>query len=241
MRQRYIAATMRVMPPSIELLPEPLPEEPLALAAAWLAQAWRSAQQPNPNAMVLATVAASGRPSARVVLCKDLVPQPGYLSFYTNYDSQKGRDLAQNSRAAAVLHWDHLHRQVRIEGAVTQAPAADSDAYFAARPWQRRIGAWASAQSRPIDSRDALVAAVRASAARFGAPEPGPEAEGAGPPIAIPRPPFWGGYYLWADAVELWVEGASRIHDRARWTRQLTPAGVTQFTPGPWTASRLQP
>jgi pyridoxamine 5'-phosphate oxidase len=229
------------MLPPIDLLPDPLPPEPLELAAAWLAEASRNALQPNPNSMVLATVGAAGRPSARVVLCKDLVPRPGYVSFYTNYESQKGRDLAQNSHAAAVMHWDHLRRQVRIEGTVVRAAASDSDAYFASRPWQRRIGAWASAQSRPISSRGALVAAVRASAARFGAPEPGPEDDGGEPPVAIPRPPFWGGYYLWADAVELWVEGASRIHDRARWTRSLGPASVTQFTPGSWTATRLQP
>src|SRR5579864_8507641 len=152
-----------------ELLPEPLPEEPLALVNRWLADSWRLRQQPNPNSMVIATVDPDGRPSARVVLCKEIVPEPGYLVFFTNYLSRKGRQLARNPRAAAVIHWDALHRQVRVEGPVVQAPAADSDAYFASRPWQSRIGAWASEQSAPVASREALQKAVAATARRFGA------------------------------------------------------------------------
>lgn len=226
-----------------ELLPTPLPAEPLTLAAEWLSRASRLQTQPNPNAMTLATVGADGQPSARIVLCKDIVPEPGLLSFYTNYESRKGEELAANPRAAVVFHWDHLHLQVRIEGRVVRAPAEDSDAYFASRPWQRRIGAWASRQSRPIADRAALEQAVRETAARFGAPVPGPEDDPAQDRIAallsIPRPPFWGGYQLWAAAVELWVEGESRIHDRARWTRTLEGSGP--FQTGPWSATRLQP
>ncbi|MGE0583175.1 MAG: pyridoxamine 5'-phosphate oxidase [Steroidobacteraceae bacterium] len=223
-----------------ELLPDPLPGEPLALAAAWLAEATRRADQPNPNAMVLATASAEGQPSARVVLCKEIAPTPGFVCFYTNYRSHKGRDLEANPRAALVMHWDHLHRQVRVEGRVVAAPAPESDAYFASRPWQRRVGAWASAQSEPVDSRAALLAAVVRSAARFGAPIPGPENDPEPAGLHIPRPPHWGGYHLWANAVELWVEGESRIHDRVRWERPLTPAGGA-FEAGPWRATRLQP
>jgi pyridoxamine 5'-phosphate oxidase len=228
------------MPLPTELLPEPLPAEPLELAAEWLALATRRADQPNPNSMVLASVDAAGRPSARVVLCKDIVPHPGYVTFYSNYLSRKGRELALNPRAALVMHWDHLHRQVRIEGRVTPTSAADSDAYFQSRPWQRRIGAWASAQSEPVASRAALVAAVRAAAERFGTPVPGPEGSRSDAGWPIPRPAFWGGYRLLADAVELWVEGESRIHDRARWTRELAPAGSNE-EPSHWVAQRLQP
>jgi pyridoxamine 5'-phosphate oxidase len=227
-----------------QFLDDPLPSEPLALAADWLAEARRLRQQPNPDAMVVATVDAAGLPSARVVLCKEIVVRPGYLAFFTNYDSRKGRELGERPRAALVLHWDHLHRQVRIEGRVVRAPAAESDAYFASRPWQRRIGAWASAQSQPVDSRAELEANVVAIARRFGAPVPGPE-DGADPGVAIPRPPHWGGYHVWAEAVELWVEGESRIHDRVRWTRSLSanPAaeGAAAFTAGAWSATRLQP
>src|SRR5215472_18420274 len=109
-----------------ELLPEPLPAEPLGVVARWLADAWSARRQPNANAMVLATSTADGRPSARVVLCKDIVPEPGYVVFYTNYRSSKGRQLKDNPRAAAVMHWDALQRQVRLEGPVTEAAAADS-------------------------------------------------------------------------------------------------------------------
>jgi pyridoxamine 5'-phosphate oxidase len=194
--------------------------------------------------MVLATVDPAGHPSARVVLCKDIVVDPGYVSFYSNYLSRKGRELAGNPRAALVLHWDHLHRQVRIEGEVVRAPEADSDEYFRTRPWQRRIGAWASAQSEPVASRSELEQAVVDVARRFGTPVPGPEymAEPPGGDPRIPRPPHWGGYRLQADAVELWVEGESRIHDRARWTRPLRgAAGGVPAPAGQWSVSRLQP
>ncbi len=229
------------MPLYQESLPDPLPAEPLELAAAWLAQATREAVQPNPNAMVLATADQHAQPSARVVLCKDIVPRPGYLSFYSNYESRKGTELAANPQAAVVMHWDRLRRQVRIEGPVVPAPAEDSDAYFASRAWQSRIGAWASRQSTSIPSRAALAAVVERTARRFGAPSPLQSADEAPDPgVEIPRPPHWGGYRLWAEAVELWVEGAGRLHDRARWTRTLEPA-TAGFTAGTWSVTRLQP
>ncbi len=223
-----------------DLLPDPLPTEPMALANAWLETARAARQQPNPDAMVLATATADGRPSARIVLCKELDVVRGYVSFVTNYDSRKGRELAVNARAALVFHWDHAHRQVRVEGVVAKAPASESDEYFASRNWQRRIGAWASAQSQPLHSREQLNAAVRAAAERFGAPHPTPGNVNDPPGVDIPRPPFWGGLHLWADSVELWVEGAARVHERARWTRSLTTDG-DEFDAGPWSASRLQP
>jgi pyridoxamine 5'-phosphate oxidase len=223
-----------------DLLPDPLPTEPMALASAWLATAIAARQQPNPDSMVLATATASGQPSARIVLCKEFDVEQGRVSFVTNYDSRKGQDIAENARAALVFHWDHAHRQVRVEGIVAKAPAAESDAYFASRNWQRRIGAWASAQSQPLRSREQLDAAVLAAAKRFGAPAPTLDNINEHVAADIPRPPFWGGFYVWADSVELWVEGASRIHERARWTRSLTTA-ADGFRSGPWSATRLQP
>jgi pyridoxamine 5'-phosphate oxidase len=148
-----------------DLLPDPLPAEPMALASAWLATALAARQQPNPDAMILATATADGRPSARVVLAKEFDVERGRVSFVSNYDSRKGRELAENARAALVFHWDHAHRQIRMEGVVVKAPASESDEYFASRNWQRRIGAWASAQSQPLRSREQLNAAVRAAAA----------------------------------------------------------------------------
>jgi pyridoxamine 5'-phosphate oxidase len=220
-----------------ELLPEPLPAEPLVVASRWLAESWKLRQQPNPNSMVIATVDPDGQPSARVVLCKDIVPQPGYLVFYTNYLSRKGRELTQNPRAAAVMHWDAMHRQVRVEGPVVRTPAADSDAYFASRAWQSRLGAWASAQSQPIGSRKELQDAVAEAAKRFGTPTPDADVAD----VVVPRPPNWGGFQLWAESVELWVEGEARIHDRARWTRALTERSDGSLYAGPWTSTRLQP
>lgn len=240
------------MPLPTEFLPDPLPADPLRVAAGWLAEAWALRAQPNPDAMVLATVDAGGQPSARVVLCKGIVVDPGYVRFYTNYLSRKGREIEGNPRAAVVMHWDAMHRQVRIEGRLVKAPAAESDAYFASRPWQRRVGAWASAQSEPVLNRAELVAHVASAAGRLGVPVPGPEQDD-DPGVHIPRPPHWGGYHLWVEAAELWVEGESRIHDRARYTRPLSAETSTKmsagtvtgtaapFSPGAWRATRLQP
>ena len=168
-----------------ELLPEVLPQEPLWLLAHWLEEAARLNISPNPNAMVLATADAHGVPSARVVLCKDLRPQPGYLTFFSNYESRKGRELDANPRAAAVLHWDVLHRQVRLEGRITRAPLTESEAYFASRSWQSRLSAWASHQSEPIASRAQMERAVETAAERFGAPSPLKVAATAADPGAI--------------------------------------------------------
>jgi len=155
-----------------------------------------------------------------------------------------------------VMHWDALHRQLRVEGRIVRASAADSDAYFASRNWQSRLGAWASQQSEPIASRAELYKAVARTALRFALPAPPPDEQAPDPGQKIARPPHWGGYELWAEAVELWVEGSARIHDRARWTRTLTahspktsahgsdsanPVANPAFSPGPWSATRLQP
>ena len=223
-----------------ENLPDPLPANPLAVVAEWLAQAQADAAQPNPNAMILATVDGRGYPSARVVLCKEIDALLGRVVFYTNYRSRKGRELETNGRAALVFHWDHRHRQVRAEGSVEPLSDAENDAYFRTRPWQSRLGAWASEQSQPVESRQALGRSVAAAARRFGIPYEGPgTAEPDQVAVDVPRPPNWGGYRLCADAVELWVEGEFRIHDRARWTRSLADR---QGAPGsPWSVTRLQP
>jgi pyridoxamine 5'-phosphate oxidase len=232
-----------------ETLPDPLPANPLEIAAQWLVQAQLEAAQPNPNAMILATVDARGYPSARVVLCKEIAAQQGFILFYTNYRSRKGSELVHNPRAAVVFHWDHLHRQVRAEGRVELLSDAENDDYFRSRGWQKQLGAWASQQSQPVASRDVLVAAVAREARRFGIPYEGPgSAEPEQISTLVPRPPNWGGYRLMIDAVELWVEGEYRIHDRARWTRTLAQVPGGPGDPGgprdpgsAWTATRLQP
>ncbi len=201
------------------MLADPLPENPLPLAAHWLAEAWRLREQPNPNAMVLATCDARGRPSARVVLCKDIDADLGLVRFVSNYQSRKGRELTANPQAALVFHWDSLQRQLRMEGRIRLALAEDSDSYFASRPRASQIGAHASAQSQPIGSMIALAEKFAAAEREFAGRE-------------VPRPQHWGGYELSIDVVEFWVEGAARLHERARWEKQ---------TDGRWHHSRLQP
>jgi pyridoxamine 5'-phosphate oxidase len=215
-------------------LPEPLPADPMPLFHEWFREAAAHRMQPNPDAMVVATAASNGDPSARVLLCKRVVVDAGYIVFFTNYQSRKGRELAARPRAAAVFHWDALHRQVRIEGPITRSPDSESDEYFASRALESRVAAWASAQSEPLASRELLRQRVREVAARFGI-APGATSG------TVPRPPHWGGHRLWAERIELWTEGASRIHDRAVWTRQLQPAGEHAFTGSPWRCTRLNP
>jgi pyridoxamine 5'-phosphate oxidase len=224
----FIAAKLGLMVPE-QSLPDALPAEPLSLVSAWLAEATSRRDQPNPNAMVLATADLAGRPSARIVLCKEIDVASGTLRFVTNYGSRKGRELTANPRAALVFHWDHLHRQVRMEGTMQPVSAADSDSYFATRPRESQLGAHASQQSQPVASRAALRNQLDTVQQQY------PTG------IAVPRPVSWGGYILWIDAVELWVEGASRLHDRARWTREISLSGSATPVAGAWNATRLQP
>lgn len=215
-------------------LPDDLPANPVEVLEAWLAEATAKAVQPNPNAMTLATVDEQGRPDARIVLCKDIDPVGGLVTFYTNRTSRKGRELGATPRAALVFFWDTLDRQVRVEGPVTLVSDAESDAYFKSRHWQSRLGASASDQSQPIESREALLGKVMAKAMELGIDLDNPEK------AEIPRPDHWGGYRVWAERVELWISGPGRVHDRAAWTRDLTAVGDA-FTGGSWSATRLQP
>ena len=174
--------------------------DPLAQFELWLQQAL-SGELPEPNAMTLATVGADGRPSTRVVLIKGCDARG--IVWYTNYDSRKGRELAARPQAALQFHWVELERVVRIEGRVEKVDAAESDAYFASRPLDSRIGAWASPQSEVIASRSVLVT----NAATYGAQYL----------LNPPRPPHWGGYRLVPDRWEFWQGRRSRLHDRLRY------------------------
>lgn len=181
-------------------------EEPFAILRAWLAEA--EAVEPNdPNAIALATVDAEGMPDVRMVLLKDIegAGTEGAFVFYTNYDSAKGRQIAATGKAAFVMHWKSLRRQVRVRGTITREDGPQADAYYASRSLQSRLGAWASAQSRVLDSRASLLAA----AARQGL------AHGTNPP----RPPIWGGFRLHPVSIEFWSDGAFRLHDRFLWSK----------------------
>jgi pyridoxamine 5'-phosphate oxidase len=226
----------------LDRLPERLPDDPMHWADAWLKEATAAAVRRNPNAMAIVSAAGNGQPSARMVLCKDFVPDPGYLVFYTNYRSRKAVELSANPRAAALFHWDAIGRQVRLEGLVVRSPEEESDEYFASRDWGSQLGAWGSDQSEPIESKAALVGQIRDRAKALGlslGDEPSELSDGKVPPI--PRPQHWGGLRLWATAVELWVEGVDRIHDRGRWTREIVRTSEHDFTVTPWSGARLQP
>ena len=181
--------------------------DPTGQFELWLQQAI-DGQLPEPNAMTLATVGEDGRPSTRVVLIKGVDARG--IVWYTNYESRKGRELAIHPHAALQFHWVELERVVRIEGVVEKVSAEESDAYYATRPMDSRIGAWASPQSQVIASRSVLVSNV----ARYGA-QFLPSMLGSGPP----RPPHWGGYRLVPDRWEFWQGRKSRLHDRLRYRR----------------------
>lgn len=217
--------------PDAWLAEDPLPADPIRIAKEWLDEAFAAGLQANPHAVALATIDPDGRPSARTVLCNQIDVVRGAFVMYTNRESRKGRALAANPRAAIVFLFAPHNRSVRVEGAVELTPDADCDAYFATRPVDAQLGAWASAQSEPIASRADLVAKIDAQAKRFGV-----TLEDRGD-VEIPRPPHWGGFTLVADTVELWVSRPARIHDRARWQRTHASDGKTSK----WSVTRLQP
>jgi pyridoxamine 5'-phosphate oxidase len=217
--------------PDAWLAEDPLPEDPIPILKRWLDEAFEAGLQTNPHAISLATIDPDGRPSARMVLCNDIDVSRGAFVMYTNRESRKGRALTANPQAAIVFYWGPQNRSARVEGRVELTPAADCDAYFATRPVDAQVGAWASAQSTPVPSRAALVGRVQEQAERFGV-----ELDGRGDG-GIPRPPHWGGFTLVADRVELWVSRAARIHDRAEWQRRHSEQGE----PLPWSVTRLQP
>jgi pyridoxamine 5'-phosphate oxidase len=194
----------------------PETDDPLSLFEAWLKEA--AAKEPrDPDAAALATVDADGLPDVRMVLLKKH-DERGFV-FFTNADSAKGRELAGNLKAAIVLYWKSLNRQIRLRGAVERISDAESDAYFASRPRGAQIGAWASQQSRPLDGRATLEAAV----SRF-------EKQYTG---KVPRPPYWTGFRLFPSSIEFWADRPFRLHDRIVYTRPAVGK--------PWARERLYP
>jgi pyridoxamine 5'-phosphate oxidase len=192
-------------------------DEPLRLFAAWIEDA-RKAEPADPEAMALATVDADGLPNVRMVLLKGF-DQRGFV-FYSNDGSQKGRELALHAKAGLAFHWKSLRRQVRLRGTVEPVSAAEADAYFASRPRTAQIGAWASKQSSPLESRHAFEKAIALHTAKF--------AIG-----AVPRPPFWVGYRVVPSVMEFWHDRPYRLHDRIEFRRAAADAA--------WTKSRLYP
>ena len=200
------------MPPFGE---KDLPDDPIELFSSWYEQA--AAAAPRADSVCLATVDSDGMPDARMVLLKGF--DEGGFRFFTNEESVKGGQLAARPAAALVLYWRELDRQVRIRGAVEKLDAAESDEYFASRPRESMIGAWASPQSRPLADRDELDRRVAEVEARYG---DGP----------VPRPPHWGGFRVAPRQIEFWQGQVGRLHDRFRYERTAA---------GSWTWARLAP
>ncbi|MFZ7093646.1 pyridoxamine 5'-phosphate oxidase [Primorskyibacter sp. 2E233] len=191
-------------------------DDPFAIARAWLAEA-EATEINDPNAIALSTVDANGLPNARMVLLKEIEAQA--FVFYTNYGSAKAQEIEQAGKAAFVMHWKSLRRQIRVRGLVEREEGPKADEYYASRSLKSRLGAWASEQSQPLSSRAALMAEVAKVTAKHG---PNPS-----------RPPFWGGFRINPLEIEFWADGAFRLHDRFRWTR----VGVK----GEWEIARLNP
>ena len=191
--------------------------EPFALFDGWFAEA--QASEPNdPNAMALATATPTGAPSLRMVLLKGHGADG--FTFYTNFESRKGRELAENPQVALLFHWKSLRRQVRVEGRVEEASAAEADAYFASRHPVSRLGSAASDQSRPLADRATYLARVEALSAQYPAGD-------------VPRPPHWSGYRVVPSAIEFWIDRDHRLHERRRFERADATA--------PWTSTLLYP
>lgn len=191
--------------------------DPISHFDAWFAEA-RASEPNDPNAMAVASVDETGLPNLRMVLMKAYDAEG--LVFYTNFESAKGRELLGQRKAAALFHWKSLRRQVRLRGTVSIVSDAEADAYFASRPRDSRIGAWASAQSRPLQGRFELEAAVAKYAARFAIGE-------------VPRPPHWSGFRIHPETVEFWADRPFRLHDRLVYRRDAEGTG--------WVTDRLYP
>ncbi|MEL6609135.1 MAG: pyridoxamine 5'-phosphate oxidase [Pseudomonadota bacterium] len=191
-------------------------DDPVALVAAWLAEAEKT-ELNDPNAIALSTVDADGMPNVRIVLLKEI--EPDAFVFYTNYTSVKAQELEGARAAAFVLHWKSLRRQVRVRGHISREDGPQADAYYASRGLGSRIGAHASRQSKPLNSRAELEAQVAAAQSELGE--------------TPARPTFWGGFRLRPVEIEFWADGANRLHDRFRWTRIDAKAS--------WSVTRLNP
>jgi pyridoxamine 5'-phosphate oxidase len=190
--------------------------DPFEIARRWLAEA-ETAEPNDPNAIALATVDADGLPNIRMVLLKDI--ESAAFVFYTNYESAKAREIEKSGKAAFVLHWKSLRRQIRVRGVTSREDGPQADAYYASRSLKSRLGAWASRQSAPLAGRADLMLEVAKVSTQYG--------------LNPPRPPFWGGIRIVPLEIEFWADGAFRLHDRFQWSRNDVNAG--------WNIQRLNP
>ena len=220
-----------------KILSQSMTQNPLLLLQSWLNEAMELDLQPNPDTMAIATSNSQGLPNVRMVLCKEINTEEGYVVFYTNYNSVKSLEIKENPKCSALFHWDKLGYQIRIRGEILQSPDEENDTYFASRHLGSQVGAWASNQSNPVEDREALDDQFKKILDRFNLTSESITRN----EQKIPRPPNWGGYRLWIEEIEFWLNQKDRLHDRLHFRRALTISSEGIETENKWTVKRLQP
>nr|ADI22443.1 pyridoxamine-phosphate oxidase [uncultured gamma proteobacterium HF0500_05P21] len=220
-----------------KILSQSMTQNPLLLLQSWLNEAMELDLQPNPDTMAIATSNSQGLPNVRMVLCKEINTKEGYVVFYTNYNSVKSLEIKENPKCSALFHWDKLGYQIRIRGEILQSPDEENDTYFASRHLGSQVGAWASNQSNPVEDREALDDQFKKILDRFNLTSESITRN----EQKIPRPPNWGGYRLWIEEIEFWLNQKDRLHDRLHFRRALTISSEGIETEKKWTVKRLQP
>lgn len=220
-----------------KMLSQSMTKNPILLLQSWLNEAMELDLQPNPDTMAIATSNSQGLPNVRMVLCKEINTKEGYVVFYTNYNSVKSLEIKENPKCSALFHWDKLGYQIRIRGEILQSPDEENDTYFASRHLGSQVGAWASNQSNPVEDREALDDQFKKILDRFNLTSESITRN----EQKIPRPPNWGGYRLWIEEIEFWLNQKDRLHDRLHFRRALTISSGGIETEKKWTVKRLQP
>ena len=220
-----------------KILSQSMTQNPLLLLQSWLNEAMELDLQPNPDTMAIATSNSQGLPNVRMVLCKEINTEEGYVVFYTNYNSVKSLEIKENPKCSALFHWDKLGYQIRIRGEILQSPDEENDTYFASRHLGSQVGAWASNQSNPVEDREALDDQFKKILDRFNLTSESITRN----EQKIPRPPHWGGYRLWIEEIEFWLNQKDRLHDRLHFRRALNISSEGIETEKKWTVKRLQP
>ena len=220
-----------------KMLSQSMTKNPILLLQSWLNEAMELDLQPNTDSMAIATSNSQGLPNVRMVLCKEINTEEGYVVFYTNYNSVKSMEIKENPKCSALFHWDKLGYQIRIRGEILQSPDEENDAYFASRHLGSQVGAWASNQSDPVVDRQALDDQFRKILDRFNLTNESITRN----EQKIPRPPHWGGYRLWVEEIEFWLNQKDRLHDRLHFRRALTISSEGIETEKKWAVKRLQP
>ena len=210
---------------------------PVLVLKEWLHEARQSKIQPNPNSMSISTVDSMGCPNSRMVLCKEINEDLGYLVFYTNYNSEKSKEIESHNNCSALFHWDPLGYQVRVRGKLIKSPNDESDNYFSTRKVGRQLSAGASNQSDHVENRESLDDQFQKIMKRFNIQDEDLDST----EIEIPRPDFWGGYRIWINEIELWLNQSERFHDRLSFKRDLVKTSSGFNAENNWVVKRLQP